>query len=545
VAYTLSRATLSWLSLVCLLASPASAQGGGDAVAPEAAACGDEVEVDRDRFLRQVTLDLWGRVPSVVEYAALAAEPVFDQSALEALVDTMIAAPEFDTFVDRHHADLLWPNVNNLDFISPTSLLLPAAFYGAPGDGQRLFNLFIGLYERRQLFAPCKDEPAEFDETGRPVMEEMIDGTRREGWVMVEPYWAPGTQVKVCALEARTAAINEYGMDCLQGSSQLTGQCGCGPNLERCASIEVFTETVPLLREQMMRMVKRPIAEGRPYTDILTDVSEEVTGPLVHYYRHIARYALDPLVAVAPIDLADVEDMNYTDRDWRTVTRAAEEHAGVLTSTTFLLRFQTARSRANRFYNAFLCEPFQAPNDGLPSPNDECSQEPNLRERCGCNYCHARLEPASAHWGRFAEAGTMYVDPAIYPVFSQRCAACAENPDAPCDPYCDKFYVTDIGHPKQAPFAGVLKSYEFRPPEEVASLEAGPRALVDLHVADGRIAACAATQVFRRLYRREPTQDEQLFELAEIARDFQGGNFDFKQLVRTLLVSEGYRRMVR
>lgn len=525
------------VALACLLAT---------AVAPAAVAaeesCDDTVEVDRFRHLRQLTLDLWGRVPTEDELRALTSE----DEVPEAAIDAMVEAPEFDVFLTRHHSDLLFPNINGLDLVSPAALLLPAMYAGAQGDPDRLFNIFVSFYERRELYAPCKDEPAEFDENGDIVFEDMPDGTRREGWVMVEPYWAPGTEVKVCAAEARTNPTTyTSNIPCDTANGMYSGECGCGPNLEHCADYYVALGMISNLRDQMLRMVMRPIHEGRPYTEILTDSREELNGPLAHYYKHLAVMAIDPLVLVPPVPADTLAEVSYADAEWRTYERWPEIHSGVLTSLSYLLRFQTARARANRFYNAFLCEPFQAPEGGLPSPNDECSQEPNLRERCGCSYCHVKLEPAAAHWGRFAEAGTMYIDPAQYPIYEPRCAACAEHPERDCDPACERFYVTEVGHPKEAPFAGVLRAYEWRGEDEVANVEAGPRKAVEGAVADGRLAACTVTQLFKRLYRREPTEDEMGTALPAWANEFQEGGFDFKALVKTMVKADGYRRMAR
>jgi hypothetical protein len=536
--HPLALAGLFATSLLCMAPTDAGAQAPP---AEGAIGCDDSVDVDRFRYLRQLTLDLWGRVPTEAELRAL----VDQESVPDATVDALLASPEFDTFLTRHHSDLLFPNINGLDFVSPSALLLPAQYAGAQGDPTRLFNLFVSFYERRELYAPCKDEPAEFDENGEPVFEEMPDGTRREGYVMVEPYWAPGTEVKVCAAEAKTNATNSAGIACTTAQGMFSGECGCGPDLEHCADYYVALGMITNLRDQMMRMVLEPIHAGRPYTELLTDVHEPLNGPLAHYYKHLAPMAIDPLVLVPPVPPAELADVQYSDAEWVTYARTPALHSGVLTSLSYLLRFQTGRARANRFYNAFLCEPFQAPTDGLPSPNDACSQEPNLRERCGCNYCHSRLEPAAAHWARFAEAGTMYIDPALYPVFEPRCAACAEHPERSCDPLCEKFYVTDIGHEKERPFAGVLKAYEWRDRAEIENVEAGPRKAVEAAIADGRLASCTVTKVFERLYRREPTPEEKNVDLPALATAFQSGGFDFKALVKALVTAEGYRRMVR
>ncbi|MCA9538841.1 MAG: hypothetical protein KC620_08130 [Myxococcales bacterium] len=517
---------------ILLCASAVWAQAGPDCDAP--------VEVDRFRELRQLTLDLYGRVPSQDELEALVDEPAITDE----MVDALINAPEFDALIRRHHRDLLWPSTEALDILNAAfSLLLPAAFYEGGGDPQRLFLLFTGFYERGGLI-PCRDEPAEWDADGELIFEPYGDGTQREGYVMVEPYWAPGTEVKVCALEARNNALSATGQPCTTPAGMASGTCGCGEHLERCADFTAVQAITASLQEQLLRMVEAPIHEGRPYTDMLLSRTELVNGPLVHYYRYLAPMGVDPIIQVPPVALAELPDMPFTDTSWHEVERSNALHSGILTSMSFLLRFQTSRARANRFHHAFLCDPFVAPEGSLPSPNDECSDEPNLRERCGCNYCHSRLEPASAWWGRFADAGTLYLDPAQFPTYLARCADCA-NEGRACDFICNRFYVSEIGHEKQVPYAGVLKAYEWRDEEEVRRVETGPRGFVEEAIHDGRLAQCAAEQLFTRLYKRPPTADERLDELPRFAQAFTDSGYDFKALVKALVTDPAYRRMVR
>ncbi|MEZ4473650.1 MAG: hypothetical protein R3F60_23240 [bacterium] len=337
-------------------------------------ACGDVVEVEGPRLLRQMTLDLYGRVPTVDELEALGDGPVD-----EAKVDALLAGDELKALIRRHHRDLLWPSTDAIDIVGgAVALLLPASFYEGTGDGQRLFHIFVGFYERGGL-VPCKDEPAEWDADGELVFEDFPDGTRREGWVWVEPYWAPGTQVKVCALEARTNELSAGGASCATAAGMFSGTCGCGPALEHCAGFEVVVEMVGALQEQLLRMAEAPILAGRPYPDMLLATTEDVNGPIVHYYKHLAAMGVDPFIQYSPVAEGELPDLPYTDRSWHTVERKAPQSAGILTSMSYLLRFQTSRARANQFHNAFLCQPFVAPAGGLPSPNDECSQEPDVR----------------------------------------------------------------------------------------------------------------------------------------------------------------------
>ncbi len=501
----------------------------------------DEVDVDRVRYLRQVTLDLWGRVPTEAEGAALVDAADVDEGAVQAMLDD----PQAMNFVRRHHRDLLWPRIENTDLLNVAiAFLLPAIIYEDSGDPFRLYLLYPALYQRGGL-VPCKDEPAELDAEGNLIFEDMPDGTKREGYVMVEPYWAPGTEVKVCGLEARLDPFAADGQACNTIGGMFTGTCGCGPKLQYCLSPTSAAVVEESLREQLLRMLEKPIKEGTSYFDALLTTTEELNGPLIHYYRYLVAMALDPIIQVPPVPIAALPvDVPFTDMSWQPYQRTPE-HSGVLTSLSFLLRFQTARARANRFYNAFLCAPLEAPEVELPSPNDACSDEPDLRYRCGCQYCHATLEPAAAHWARFADAGSMYLSPLTFPSTRQDCAKCAENPGGACDYICQRFYLTEAGHPKEEPYVGSLKSLVFRPDSELKAVTAGPRRLVNEQLESGAMGRCVVRNLFTRLYKREMTETERLELLPRLADGFFQSGYDFKALVLSLLTEPTYRRMSR
>ena len=58
-------------------------------------ACEDTVDVDRHRLLRQLTLDLLGRVPTMEEFESLGGQ------VTEADVDKLLDSAEFSNFVRR------------------------------------------------------------------------------------------------------------------------------------------------------------------------------------------------------------------------------------------------------------------------------------------------------------------------------------------------------------------------------------------------------------------------------------------------------------
>ena len=521
---------------VLMAPSPAAAQ--------EAEGCGDVVEVDRFHYLRQLTLDLWGRVPTEAELKALVDAEDVPAETIAAMVD----GPEMrQGLVARYHSDLMWPNVDAGDLVNPAlAFLLPAYYYelelGFDFEGaDRLFLLYVGLFQRGGL-VPCKNEPAEFDADGEPILEEMDDGTRREGWVLIEPYWAPGTQVKVCALEARTVLTSAtYQVPCSTATGMYSGECGCGAQLERCvdpSGAEVIRQS---FQSQLLRMAERPLTEGRAYFDMLTDVDEELNGPLIHYYRHLAPMAVEPWVQVPPVALQALpSDVPFTDLSWKAYRRGPE-HSGVLTSMLYLLRFQTARARANQFYSAFLCAPFQAPDVELPSPNEACSQEPDLRKRCGCNYCHTSLDPAAAHWAKFVEAGTQYMDAQTFPEQLARCANCGAN----CDYMCQRFYVTEAAVPEEEPYVGMLRALLYRDDAEQLKMFGGPKALVRETLESQALPNCTISRLFERLHGREMSDTEVLETLPQLRDVFERAGWTLPALLEALVTLPSYRRLAR
>ena len=63
-------------------------------------------------------------------------------------------------------------------------------------------------------------------------------------------------------------------------------------------------------------------------------------------------------------------DLRFDESDRWVEIELPEQHAGILTSPAYLLRFQTNRARASRFADAFLCEPFTPPAGGLPASTE-------------------------------------------------------------------------------------------------------------------------------------------------------------------------------
>ena len=146
------------------------------------------------------------------------------------------------------------------------------------------------------------------------------------------------------------------------------------------------------------------ITQDRSYLDAFTTNVSFVNGPSAHYYDWLSGVhdeERDSGIVGYDNAYGDIPDLGYPESDsWVQIEREGS-HAGVLTTFAFLVRFASNRGRANRFYNAFLCRPFQPPVGGLPPADDESAAEPDLQQRAGCKFCHAILEPSGSHWGRW------------------------------------------------------------------------------------------------------------------------------------------------
>ena len=148
----------------------------------------------------------------------------------EALLDNWLSSDAFIDQAVRRHRTYFWNNLSQVDMFQPQKEIRATG------------NIFWSPRKSRMLRSGsnvqvrCFDEPAQFDAAGRPVTRLDETGYRREGWVEVNPYWAPNTTVRVCAFDAQTAQISSAGRDCRTGAGNNDEECGCGPNLNWCAT---------------------------------------------------------------------------------------------------------------------------------------------------------------------------------------------------------------------------------------------------------------------------------------------------------------------
>jgi hypothetical protein len=523
------------------------------------------------RLLRRSSLDLRNRVPTVDEMRAAEAAGEIPGAVL----DEYLASQGFREVMREHHRELLWPNLDAVELFSQAHLLVPLP-YGEGEDQVVYYGPLRAVFMRAvgdgNLYTPCRYEPAEWDEDGHLVLEPVLVGTTTvawtEGYVEVEPYWAPGTTIKVCALDALDSLVGRAcpgpadrypfaeqfcrsvsnfdrfmgepfrgrQIDCSSPFAFLSPDCGCGPNLQHCATPQIVQQTRQSFIEQQMRMVDRVVDGGLPYETLLTSTELEWNGHLVHYMRHQASLVLD-LYAGDP-SAWSLPDLDFTDERW-VASEASGRHAGVLTTPGYLLRFAANRMRAHRYYDAFECRSF-VPNGPLPSPFEPCSQREDLTERCGCDACHVALEPLAAHWGRFAEYGVAPLPADRFPATIG--ASCSAPIDTAEQLYrCLRNYELDPQGEEEA-YRGFLNAYVFRDPSEFDFIEGGPRRRVDAAVTDGTLQRCAVQRLWTRFMHRPPSPDETAEVLPTLVEEFEASGRRLDELVRAIVTHPAYRR---
>ncbi|MEM9067422.1 MAG: hypothetical protein AAGE52_02920 [Myxococcota bacterium] len=531
--------------VLALVAVPAMAQS------PEE--CAPTDSVDHLRLLRQASLDIRNRVPSYDEI-----EEVRAATDREAVVTSMIGGmfeeEEYFDQVRRTFQVQLWSSLDAVDLLIAGANRLR---YDRPND---LWwqNNSTRRY-RGDAGRGCLNQPqTEFDADGRPVPIQQIreadcqdvgfgDGVCvQEGYVMVSPFWDPSTQIKVCAFDAQDAAVGIAGQACDVYNASDRG-CGCGPNLNRCMREGADTDDIrAALEEEPARIFEWVVREDRSIIEAFTTRTSFVNGRSTHMYRHMDGSA--NVTAGGPIvfepQMPTLPPIPYTNAEWQQIERGPD-HAGVLTTMAYLLRFASNRARANRFYTAFLCDPFVPSADGLPP--EEAEPHPDLRQRNGCEDCHNVLEPAAAHWGRWRTGGTFGFFGQGEFSFLEPVGACLCGPGTDrnnCNNYCQTYHVTAANsHPDTyAEYGGLPLSAIYLEEGEDTALDDGPRALVDEESEQHQVAECTVRTLAQSLLGRELSTNE-LVWLETQTDSFEADGMRYTGLFERLVMDPKYRAL--
>lgn len=493
------------------------------ALALEPATCPPaEALLPSERWLRAASLDIRGVIPSEDEYLQISSA----NELPEALIDGWLETDEFAHRVARHHRSLLWPGFDSTRFVNNR---FRVALSGGIYRSRSRDNFYRGAPN-----TGCGD----FEATYTDGELNIVEG--EEGWVWVHPYWEedPSVMVKVCALDAQDLAVSTNGVECDTAVATNERACGCGPNLDYCIPPNVLVDLRQSLKDSVDERIESLINRDGAYTELLTEQQVFMNGPLVHFFKHQSNTPAGVRIDLPPVDLDTLPNIPYQQTEFVQIPTHSG-HSGLLTDTSFLVRFMTNRARVNQFYNSFLCQPFTAPPGGISGLDVE-NPTLDLANRDGCRYCHALLEPETAYWARWTEGGAGYLDPAVHPAFDADCEHCSVTSE-PCDPVCTRYYTVNPISDELDAFVGSLSAMQFLPEDEYHRVDEGPNALVQRSIADGKLQTCVTQKAGEWLLGRPLTAEDEDAQQAWTS-SFVGNAWDYKQLVKTIVLSESYRR---
>lgn len=370
---------------------------------------------------------------------------------------------------------------------------------------------------------------------------------QREGYVtQPAPFWSAGSpDVRVCAIEAQTRLANPWTLEpCTTARFNGDRSCGCGEGMRRCEAPNGSTHTarIEAINDEPELIAESVVRRDEPYFNILTTRRSFLNGPLSALYRD-PQQGVGVLSVTAPAAPEVLPEIPYAQVDtWKEYVRDSE-HSGVLTTPSFLYRFPTQRARVNHFYSAFLCKAFSPPDNARqPAAEDACNRENNLAKRCGCNYCHATIEPTGAHWGRYAERAALFLHPEQFPRYDPKCRDCALSGNTSCGGECGQ-YVMQAYDGDGANSLGLLKTYLYRTADEENNIERGPALLVQRMLQTGDLERCAVRRVWQEFLGRPMSAEEQRMYLQPLADDFARDGHRFKALIERVVMSDAYRRI--
>jgi hypothetical protein len=559
----------------------------GATAAEAAPECTKPQELDRYRLLRRLSLDLRNKLPSIAEYLSLD-----DKTEVpEAVIDSWLASDEFRVSMRRFHETLLWPNPATVQLHDNSTRLV-----AGQGGGPTADILKILAANRRKVYRNSSDttcgnwEQTEFeadgdtpigkpvtDKNGDPIVGNNGKPVMQDGWVKVTPYWAPTTQVKVCAFDAQSKAEGTFNpqtsanvkCDDITTKAFSDPKCGCGPNLRWCYGTGVLAMLWSQMREQFAKQVDDVTVGGFPYTDLLLSKRIHMNGPLDFWKKYLAHMVgfRKTINWQSAGDAKLPDDPNFADTQWH-VEERGDKHSGILTLPAYLLRFQTDRGRANRFRIVFTSQYFVPPEQPEDSAVDGCSDTTDdVTEKCTCRYCHQVLEPLAQYFGDVSEAGSSLTsdladfrddcDPAEW----QPGGKYYQNKNSRVPEECDRFY----GSYEGAPNPGWLLIYQYAFVDDPnhnntglddtlhksmgTNVDGGPAAMANTIIDSGQFASSSLRNVFTYLMGRDmildPSRDDNEIDLlGELSKKFADDDgYSFKALVKRLVQLPQYRRV--
>ena len=293
------------------------------------------------------------------------------------------------------------------------------------------------------------------------------------------PVLGPGHWVKTCAYEAQDRTNSVYTNAPCSPGARTDASCGCGPT-GATAPTQGCQSTLPprpsgacaapsTRSPQDRRLGDRP---RRDYYTAYTTRRSFITGALSTLYREQVTRVVG-LTLTPPADPAAIPRVDYADDAWREYVRGPE-HAGVLTTTAYLGRFPTWRSRINQF-------PHRPALPALRAAERGCRRRRRVQPQAQPRGPLRLPAPPLGHraprglLGPLGRAHLAVPRPGELPGLRPQLRAVRQHGQF-CTTRCRSFYVTQAVDADGSRYAGTLFSALCRSPEEMGRMERGPGA---------------------------------------------------------------------
>ncbi len=559
----------------------AQCEGGGTNVDGERVEPADELTPLR--LMRRASIALRGVPPTHAELAELAAiaDPAAQLVHVESFIDDALEDPRFYQVMFEHARKWL-----NVPLIPRTA---DAPEYGA---------------KQQRLVVAC-DEGTDNAGALRYLRDSFVSEAEAcaagAQQVDVEPWWAPGTTVRLVGSAANTTNEgqtfengNPVAITC---SGRPEGTCGCLPNAVGCWTggdhgYEPFLPGNPhgqrrLLAEEPARLFAHIAWHDRPATDLV--LGDYSVGPVEVQAAYVQQSLAGGSLALLEDDTwwnpatmgsppVDPEHDAADPWAWRefsisarnTFFLAARDYkfdprtdpgqpagipsAGMLTSLGFLDAYPRERLRAARALEALACEQLLPPaaiefNPYLTDPGREGP----------CQHCHARIDTGALHFKRFAKHGSAfegfgaeYYMPGVGPWQWPDQWRTGEYPYG-SEPFAqwNKWYTPGTLMTPATEAEASANAYalflDFLPPEETLLGQhgdgtIGPLGFAKLIVAAGAFDRCVVRRLHERVMGRDldPTIESPYLEV--LTKQFVDGGRLVRPFVRSLTQSTYFRR---
>jgi hypothetical protein len=315
-------------------------------------------------------------------------------------------------------------------------------------------------------------DPA-FDSISGPIC-----GCDESSTNLITPWWDPANQILIC--------------------NKLDDEKVCGENLIKCfgssilGSSKIDNANADATLEPSALIAKN-IVYGEDYREVLTSKKTVTTQILLNAIRHPrTRHMLDLAFPDGTFDHASdipgydtVLTKGITDESMRDPYNNSKylryerggDHAGVLTTASYIQTYNGRYAMAAKARNMFLCRTYEPP----VGTKQVVSDEQDLTKKPYCSECHKHLNPIASFFDRFPLQGLSY-----------------QYYQQPAVPTAHGSYLGEEGNGTTALANIFAKSFDFK--------------------------KCAVKKAFQFLVRRKMNANEELYLMPELVTKFENSN---------------------